>query len=65
MGTSIASNLNSLNAQESFRVNSEFQAGVIQRLTSGYRISKISTTASAGCKSSMAASAIYPRFWTG
>ncbi len=39
MGTSIASNLNSLNAQESFRVNSEFQAGVIQRLTSGYRIS--------------------------
>ena len=40
MGTSIASNLNSLNAQESFRVNSEFQSAVIQRLTSGYRISE-------------------------
>src|ERR1035441_2380706 len=40
MGTSISTNINSLNAQESFRQNSEFQAGVIQRLTSGYRISK-------------------------
>ena len=39
MGTSIATNVNSLNAQESFRVNSAFQAGVIQRLTSGHRIS--------------------------
>jgi flagellin len=33
-------NLTSLNAQESFRVHSQFQAGVIQRLTSGYRISR-------------------------
>src|ERR1035441_9461145 len=40
MGTSISTNVNSLNAQEAFRQNSEFQAGVIQRLTSGYRISK-------------------------
>src|ERR1017187_4117934 len=40
MGTSISTNINSLNAQESFRQNSEFQAGVIQRLTSGYRISQ-------------------------
>src|ERR1017187_6643133 len=40
MGTSISTNLNSLNAQESFRQNSDFQAGVIQRLTSGYRIGK-------------------------
>jgi flagellin len=39
MGTSIATNVNSLNAQQSFRVNSAFQAGVIQRLTSGHRIS--------------------------
>ena len=38
MGTSISTNINSLNAQESFRQNSDFQAGVIQRLTSGYRI---------------------------
>src|ERR1039457_4625802 len=40
MGTSISTNINSLNAQEAFRQNSEFQAGVIQRLTSGYRISQ-------------------------
>src|ERR1017187_7866062 len=40
MGTSISTNINSLNAQESFRQNSDFQAGVIQRLTSGYRISQ-------------------------
>ena len=40
MGTSISTNINSLNAQESFRQNSEFQAGAIQRLTSGYRISQ-------------------------
>src|ERR1022692_2202824 len=40
MGTSISTNINSLNAQESFRQNSEFQAVVIQRLTSGYRISQ-------------------------
>jgi flagellin len=40
MGTSISTNINSLNAQESFRQNSDFQAGVIQRLTSGYRISR-------------------------
>jgi len=40
MGTSISTNLNSLNAQESFRLNSDFQAGVIQRLTSGYRINR-------------------------
>src|SRR5664280_2600483 len=39
MGTSISTNVNSLNAQESFRVNSDFQAGVIQRLSSGHRIS--------------------------
>jgi flagellin len=40
MGTSISTNLNSLTAQEYFRLNSEFQAGVIQRLTSGYRINR-------------------------
>jgi flagellin len=40
MGTSISTNLNSLNAQEAFRQNSDFQAGVIQRLTSGYRIGR-------------------------
>jgi flagellin len=40
MGTSISTNLNSLNAQESFRQNGEFQSAVIQRLTSGYRIGK-------------------------
>jgi flagellin len=40
MGTSISTNVNSLNAQESFRQNGDFQAGVIQRLTSGYRISR-------------------------
>ena len=38
MGTSIATNLNSLKAQENFRLNSDFQTGVIQRLSSGYRI---------------------------
>jgi flagellin len=38
MGTSILTNLNSLTAQEYFRLNSDFQSGVIQRLTSGYRI---------------------------
>src|ERR1019366_702707 len=42
MGTSISTNINFLNAQESFSQNSEFQAGVIQRLTSGYRISQAS-----------------------
>jgi flagellin len=40
MGTSISTNLNSLNAQESYRANSEVQSGVIQRLSSGYRISR-------------------------
>jgi len=40
MGTSIVTNVNSLNAQESFRLNSGFQSAVIQRLTSGYRISQ-------------------------
>jgi hypothetical protein len=44
MGTSISTNVNSLNAQESFRQNGDFQAGVIQRLTSGYRISRPATT---------------------
>ena len=38
MGTSISTNISSLNAQEAFRQNSDFQAGVIARLTSGYRI---------------------------
>ena len=42
MGTSILTNVNSLNAQENFRTNSDFQAGVIQRLSSGYRISQAS-----------------------
>src|ERR1035441_10872165 len=40
MGTSISTNVASLNAQENFRVNSDFQSGVIQRLTSGYRINR-------------------------
>ena len=40
MGTSLLTNQNSLNAQESFRLNSDFQAGVIQRLSSGYRITR-------------------------
>jgi len=40
MGTSIATNINSLNAQESFRANGNFQSGVIQRLTSGFRINQ-------------------------
>ena len=40
MGTSISTNVTSLNAQESFRQNGEFQSAVIQRLTSGYRIGK-------------------------
>lgn len=40
MGTSILTNLNSLNAQQSFRLNSDFQSGVIQRLTSGFRIAR-------------------------
>src|SRR5450759_1191856 len=40
MGTSISTNVNSLKAPESVRLNSEFQAGVIQRLTSGYRINR-------------------------
>jgi flagellin len=40
MGTSISTNVSSLNAQENFRVNSDFQAGVIQRLSSGYRINQ-------------------------
>ena len=39
MGTSILTNVSSLNAQESFRVNSDFQTAVIERLSSGYRIS--------------------------
>src|ERR1039458_6526701 len=38
MATSISTNISSLNAQEAFRQNSDFQAGVIARLTSGYRI---------------------------
>jgi flagellin len=40
MGNSISTNVNSLIAQENSRLNSDFQAGVIQRLTSGYRISR-------------------------
>jgi flagellin len=40
MGTSISTNINSLNAQEAFRQNADFQAGVIRRLTSGYRIGR-------------------------
>src|ERR1017187_6314195 len=40
MSTSIWTNVNSLNAQESFRINSDFQTGVIERLSSGYRISR-------------------------
>jgi flagellin len=40
MGTSISTNITSLNAQEAFRQNGEFQAGVIARLTSGYRIGR-------------------------
>jgi hypothetical protein len=40
MGTSISTNVNSLNAQESFRRNSDFQAGEMRRLTSGYRTSR-------------------------
>jgi flagellin len=40
MGTSISTNLNSLTAQNYFRLNSEFQSGVMQRLTSGHRINR-------------------------
>ena len=40
MGTSIATNISALHAQENFRTNGEFQADVIQRLTSGLRISR-------------------------
>ena len=40
MGTSISTNVNSLKTQENYRVNSEFQSGVIARLSSGYRIGK-------------------------
>lgn len=40
MGISISTNVSSLNAQQNLRINSEFQAGVIQRLSSGYRISR-------------------------
>jgi flagellin len=38
MSISIQTNVNSLTAQENLRVNSNFQAQTIQRLTSGYRI---------------------------
>jgi flagellin len=38
MAFSIQTNVNSLTAQENLRVNSNFQARTIQRLTSGYRI---------------------------
>ncbi|HEX8984262.1 MAG TPA: flagellin, partial [Bryobacteraceae bacterium] len=38
MSLSIQTNVNSLVAQENLRVNSDFQARTIQRLTSGYRI---------------------------
>ncbi|HNX30796.1 MAG TPA: flagellin [Holophaga sp.] len=38
MSLSIQTNVNSLVAQENLRVNSNFQAQTIQRLTSGYRI---------------------------
>jgi flagellin len=40
MSISISTNVSSLNAQENLRVTTEFQAGVIQRLTSGYRINR-------------------------
>lgn len=40
MSLSIQTNVNSLTAQENLRVNSNFQAQTIQRLTSGYRINK-------------------------
>src|SRR3954453_21273224 len=38
MAFSIQTNVNSLVAQENLRVNTDFQARTIQRLTSGYRI---------------------------
>jgi flagellin len=38
MSLSIQTNVNSMIAQENLRVNSDFQARTIQRLTSGYRI---------------------------
>ena len=38
MSFSIQTNVNSLQAQENLRVNSNFQSQTIQRLTSGYRI---------------------------
>ena len=40
MALSIQTNVNSLIAQENLRVNSDFQAKTIQRLTSGYRINQ-------------------------
>ena len=40
MSISISTNVNSLKAQEYLRANTGFQAGVIQRLTSGYRFSR-------------------------
>ncbi|MGH9794535.1 MAG: flagellin, partial [Candidatus Acidiferrales bacterium] len=36
--SSIQTNVNSLFGQENLRVNNQFQARTIQRLTSGYRI---------------------------
>src|ERR1700758_915338 len=38
MSLSIQTNVNSITAQENLRVNTDFQARTIQRLTSGYRI---------------------------
>ncbi len=38
MSLSIQTNVNSITAQENLRVNTEFQARTIERLTSGYRI---------------------------
>src|SRR5678815_2562677 len=38
MSLSIQTNVNSLQAQENLRVNSEFQGRTIERLTSGFRI---------------------------
>jgi len=38
MSMSIVNNISSLVAQENLRVNNDFQARTIERLTSGYRI---------------------------
>src|SRR4029077_11367413 len=45
MSFSIQTNVNALTAQENLRVNSQFQARTIQRLTSGYRINSSSDDA--------------------